>query len=88
MKREVTKSGKQTYRGAISDGVAYFQRYFTNNYLDKRRQLGLDYLLGNTDSTGKKILPSPSIASIDDCSSCNSSSSSVSNYSSGFAVWL
>lgn len=47
MKREVTKTGTESYRGKMSDAMSYCQRYLNNNYFDSDKQRGLDILLGN-----------------------------------------
>jgi hypothetical protein len=46
MKRDVTRNGVRTQRGAVDDAVAAARRYFTNNLRDVRKQLGVDTLLG------------------------------------------
>lgn len=52
MKRDVTRTGVRTQQGAIDDAVSGMKRYYVNNYKDWRRQLGVDLMLGNTDSSG------------------------------------
>jgi hypothetical protein len=46
MKRDVTRSGVRTQRGAMDDAISGARRYFANNLRDLRRQLGIDVLLG------------------------------------------
>lgn len=46
MKRDVTRGGKRTQRGAVDDAVAGARRFFENNVRDSHRQLGVDLLLG------------------------------------------
>lgn len=46
MKRDVTRNGVRTQRGAVDDAMAAARRYFANNLRDLRRQLGIDVLLG------------------------------------------
>jgi hypothetical protein len=46
MKRDVTRSGVRTQRGAVDDAISGARRYFANNLRDLRRQLGIDVLLG------------------------------------------
>jgi hypothetical protein len=46
MKRDVTRNGVRTQRGAVDDAMAAARRYFTNNLRDLRKQLGIDTLLG------------------------------------------
>jgi hypothetical protein len=56
LKRDVTKYGKRTTRGAINDGVNSARRYFINNYHDEKNQLGLDLILGNSIQIDNKSL--------------------------------
>lgn len=60
MKRDVTRYGKRTKRGAIADGMNSAKRYFINKYQDYRRQEGLDIVIGLTTGTGKRIKGSSS----------------------------
>ena len=46
MKRDVTRGGRRTQRGAMDDAVAGARRYFMNNLKDSQKQLGIDLLLG------------------------------------------
>ena len=46
LKRDVTRHGKRTHKGALDDGINSLLRYYINNVKDKSRQLGLDFLLG------------------------------------------
>ena len=46
MKRDVTRGGRRTQRGAMDDAVAGARRYFMNNLKDSQKQLRIDLLLG------------------------------------------
>ena len=46
LKRDVTRLGKRTNRGAWDDGINSVMRYYINNYVDVDRQAGLDVVLG------------------------------------------
>jgi len=47
LKRDVTRQGKRTNKGAFDDGMNSALRYFINNYKDAQRQKGIDLILGN-----------------------------------------
>lgn len=51
LKRDVTRMGKRTKRGAFDDGVNSLRRYYINNYQDIDKQVGIDALLGYIDGT-------------------------------------
>ena len=51
LKRDVTRLGKRTKRGAFDDGVNSLRRYYINNYQDLDKQVGIDALLGYIDGT-------------------------------------
>jgi len=51
LKRDVTRLGKRTKRGAFDDGVNSLRRYYINNYQDLDKQIGIDALLGYIDGT-------------------------------------
>lgn len=55
MKRDVTRSGQRTHKGAMDDAIASMQRHFINNWLDRDRQRGVDILLGKIDASGNKL---------------------------------
>jgi len=46
LKRDFTRFGKRTKKGALDDGMNSLQRYYLNNFLDADRQEGLDLLTG------------------------------------------
>ena len=46
LKRDVTREGRRTNRGAFDDGVNSAMRYYINNYKDAHRQRGVDLVLG------------------------------------------
>lgn len=48
MKRDVTRTGHRTHKGAWDDAMAGARRYFVNNFRDKSRQRGVDLLLGES----------------------------------------
>lgn len=50
MKRDVTKTGRRTHKGALEDAISYAQRYISNNYRDLHKQRGIDLLIGSDDS--------------------------------------
>lgn len=52
LKRDVTRLGRRTRRGAIDDGINSAMRYYINNYQDTDRQIGVDALLGYIDGSG------------------------------------
>jgi hypothetical protein len=54
MKRDVTRTGHRTRKGAWDDAVAGARRYFVNNFRDSARQRGVDLLLGKVDAHGNK----------------------------------
>lgn len=55
LKRDFTRTGKRTKRGAMNDGVYSLQRYYLNNFIDADRQEGMDLLVGSTQFN---IIPS------------------------------
>lgn len=55
MKRDVTRSGQRTHKGAMDDAIASVQRHFINNWFDRDRQRGVDILLGKIDASGNKL---------------------------------
>ena len=46
LKRDVTRQGMRTNKGAFDDGVNSAVRYFINNYKDAQRQKGIDLIIG------------------------------------------
>ncbi|KAJ1422531.1 SacI homology domain-containing protein [Ochromonadaceae sp. CCMP2298] len=48
MKRDVTKNGVRTQKGAFDDAVSFATRYYLNNYKDESKQAGIDLMLGQT----------------------------------------
>jgi hypothetical protein len=46
LKRDVTRIGRRTRRGAINDGVNSIVRYYLNNRVDNEKQRGLDTVIG------------------------------------------
>ena len=46
MKGDVTRIGKRTSQGVLADGISSATRYVINNYLDEKRQRGIDLMLG------------------------------------------
>jgi hypothetical protein len=56
MKRDITRTGVRTNKGALDDAVSGAQRFFVNNYRDAKRQLGIDMMLGLTEFEEKSIV--------------------------------
>lgn len=50
LKRDVTRHGRRTQKGALDDGINSMLRYYINNFKDRRRQRGVDLILGLADS--------------------------------------
>eukprot|EP01041_Mallomonas_annulata_P007454 gene7454-15245_t len=46
LKRDVTRHGRRTSKGAFDDGLNSAIRYYVNNFKDHRRQKALDLMLG------------------------------------------
>lgn len=61
LKRDVTRMGKRTKRGAFDDGVNSLRRYYINNYQDVDKQVGIDALLGYIDGTSVRGVKSVNI---------------------------
>ena len=65
MKRDVTKIGKRTKKGALDDALSGAKRYFVNNYKDTEKQAGIDLLLGEESEVRLQLYP-PEIISLSD----------------------
>jgi hypothetical protein len=49
LKRDFTRTGKRTKKGALDDGMNSLQRYYLNNFLDADRQEGMDLMVGHAN---------------------------------------
>jgi hypothetical protein len=47
LKVDFTRTGKRTYVGMYNDGVNSCTRYYLNNFMDGKKQDGIDLMLGN-----------------------------------------
>jgi hypothetical protein len=56
MKRDITRTGVRTNKGALDDAVSGAQRFFVNNYRDAKKQLGIDMMLGLTEFEEKSVV--------------------------------
>ena len=62
LKRDVTRLGKRTHKGAFDDGFNSAMRYYINNYQDEDRQIGVDALLGYINGEGVDITTTQKIS--------------------------
>ena len=56
LKRDFTRTGKRTKRGALDDGMNSLQRYYLNNFLDADRQEGMDLLVGYANFSNAELI--------------------------------
>lgn len=56
LKRDVTRIGRRTRSGAVTDGVNSMLRYYLNNHVDREKQRGLDTVLGRMEKESRRIL--------------------------------
>lgn len=55
LKRDFTRTGKRTKRGAIDDGINTSTRFYINNFCDGHNQDCHDYFLGNLNPRKKEF---------------------------------